>query len=228
MTNNLKLQNQCIDQYLSLLAEVDAWFRQSMRACNSKIACVEGCSSCCRGLFDITMLDAALLQRGFRQLSSTHQSQVLVRVEKRVQQLQQQWPEFAPPFVLNHLPHEQWLHMPEDDSTRCPLLGEDGLCMVYEHRPLTCRLHGLPQIDLNGDVLCDSYCTLNFKGCDPLSLIELRGDFNRIFQREVALLSQFSFQLIGRNQAELDTFIPTALLIDFDHFPPSPSVTDET
>jgi len=209
---------ECVDQYLQLLEQVDSWFSDSMRLCSTSIACREGCSSCCRGLFDITLLDAALLQRGFSRLSVTLQNEVKRRVNERLQQLQLQWPEFTPPFILNRLPHDQWLHMPENDLTPCPLLGDDGRCMVYEHRPLTCRLHGLPQIGMQGDVLCDSYCTLNFQNCDPLSLVELRADFDQFFQREVELLSQFSQQLTGRSQTELDTFIPTALLIDFDRF----------
>lgn len=207
-----------VDQYLQLLAQVDTWFSDCLRVCSDTIACREGCSSCCRGLFDITLLDAALLQRGFSRLSTTRQAEVMGRVDVRILQLQQQWPEFKPPFILNRLPDDRWLHMPEDDLTPCPLLGDDGRCMVYEYRPLTCRLHGLPQIGMQGEVFCDGYCTLNFLDCDPLTVVGLRGDFDRIFQSEVELLSQFSQQLTGRSQTELDTFIPTALLIDFDQF----------
>ena len=27
---------------------------------------------------------------------------------------------------------------------RCPMLGDDDLCSIYEHRPITCRLYGVP------------------------------------------------------------------------------------
>ena len=27
---------------------------------------------------------------------------------------------------------------------RCPLLGNDGRCVLYAHRPVTCRLYGVP------------------------------------------------------------------------------------
>ena len=27
---------------------------------------------------------------------------------------------------------------------RCPMLGDDNLCAMYEHRPITCRLYGVP------------------------------------------------------------------------------------
>lgn len=213
----MKINIEIVDHYRQLLTQCDTWFSDCLRAHGDKMACREGCSGCCRGLFDITLLDAYLLQQGFEKLSPALQRDVLVRVDARLQQLQQRWPDFQPPFILNRLPHDQWLNMPEDDLTPCPLLGEDGRCMVYDYRPLTCRLHGLPQIDISSVVFCESYCTLNFVDCDPMELVALRGDFESFFQREVELLSQFSLQLTGRSQVELDTFIPTALLIDFDH-----------
>jgi hypothetical protein len=94
-------------------------------------------------------------------------------------------------------------------------LGADGLCLLYDYRPLTCRLHGLSQVDLSGAVFCDSWCTLNFNSNDPLTMLELRAHFSEFFQREVELLSRFSQQLFGSSHVELDTFIPLALLIDF-------------
>lgn len=207
---------EIVANYRQLLTQVDSWFSRCLSVHADKITCREGCSGCCRGLFDITLLDAWLLQQGFRGLSTALQHDILARVDVRRQQLQQQWPDFQPPFILNRLPHDQWLNMPEDDLTPCPLLGEDGRCLVYDYRPLTCRLHGIPHVDISSQVFSDSYCTLNFVAGDPIELIELRGKFKHFFQQEVELLSEFSLQLIGRSQVELDTFIPTALLIDFD------------
>ena len=30
------------------------------------------------------------------------------------------------------------------ERVRCPLLNSDGMCDLYEYRPITCRLYGLP------------------------------------------------------------------------------------
>jgi len=45
----------------------------------------------------------------------------------------------------------------------CPLL-EDGLCRLYDHRPLICRTQGLPLLvhDTSGRRV--DWCPLNFKG----------------------------------------------------------------
>lgn len=46
----------------------------------------------------------------------------------------------------------------------------------------------------------------------------LRGEFTKIFREEVRLFRHFSERLLGQEFRELDTFIPTALLIDFTRF----------
>ncbi len=62
--------------YGALLKRVDAWFAQCVTACASSIACRQGCSSCCRGIFDITLLDAWYLRQGFDQLPLEVQKKV--------------------------------------------------------------------------------------------------------------------------------------------------------
>jgi Fe-S-cluster containining protein len=183
------------------------------------ISCRSGCSACCRGLFDITLLDAAYLKSGFDKLSQGVREEVLAIAKGRAGGLQKFWPEFAEPYLLNYRPEEEWEElMPDDDETPCPLLGSDGRCLVYEHRPMTCRLHGLPLVDVSGEVMHDEWCTLNFDGEDPLKREELRWEFTRLFRDELGLFQQFTERLIGAPINELDTFIPTALLIDFARF----------
>lgn len=105
--------------------------------------------------------------------------------------------------------------MPEEDQTPCPLLDPNGRCLVYEWRPMVCRLHGLPNIDHSGESFADTWCTLNFAGLDPLARPELRWGFRDNFVREVGLFREFAARLLGFPVNELDTFIPTALFIDF-------------
>lgn len=208
-----------LKEYSDLLSSVDKWFANCIAQSGERIRCAAGCSECCRGLFDITLLDAALLKKGFDQLDAGTRGQVLERCRSRLFVLQELWPEFDSPYLLNYRPEEEWeILMPDDDETPCPLLGQDGRCLVYEFRPMTCRLHGLPLVDITGEVLHDEWCTLNFVDNDPLADTALRGEFTDIFRAEVRLFRRLSARLLGRDFQELDTFIPTALLIDFQHF----------
>jgi len=207
---------EILDQYGSLLKEVDAWFTRAAAAHPEQIRCGKGCSGCCRGLFDITLLDALYLQQGGLKLPLTVREDVLVRARQRVAAITVQWPEFSQPYLLNHRTEEEWQElMPEDDETPCVLLDDNGHCLVYEYRPMTCRLHGLPLVDVGGELMHDEWCTENFQGVDPLGLAGLEGEFDRFFHEEVRLDRELSLLLSGRIICELDTVIPAALLIDF-------------
>lgn len=206
-------------RYQALLSEVDNWFSRCSLAAGDAVACRRGCSACCRGLFDITLLDAFLLKDGFDRLPSKKQKQVGRAACSRVTQIRLLWPDFDHPYLLNLHPEEEWEQlMPEEDETACALLGDDGLCLVYENRPMTCRLHGVPMVDESGEVLFDEWCSMNFTHCDPLQMQALQAPFNAIFYQEQLLFREFTRQLLGQPFNELDTLIPAAVFIDFDHF----------
>lgn len=208
-----------LNRYQELLFEVDTWFTGCSLAAANQIACQRGCSACCRGLFDITLLDARLLRDGFEQLPQDVQQVVLAAAQQNIAGIRSRWPDFDQPYLFNSYPEEEWdLVMPEEDETPCPLLGQDGLCLVYKHRPMTCRLNGIPMVDTSGEILFDEWCSLNFIDVDPLKMQELRFHFNDIFTQEQLLFREFSRRLFGKPFNELDTVIPAAVLIDFNNF----------
>lgn len=204
-----------LKQYRQLLADVDHWFASCLQSGGSNLACRGGCSACCRGLFDITLLDAWLLKEAFSGLPHDVRSEVLDRSQARLVELGSRWPDLKPPYLLNALPEEEWSDMPDEDQTRCPLLTEAGYCLIYSSRPLTCRLHGLPNIDCSGEDFDGTVCTLH--AVSPTSLPEnvLRWRFREVYSQEVLLFRAFTKKLTGKAWQELDTFIPLALLADY-------------
>lgn len=206
-------------EYKNLLGEIDRWFSRCQEQHSKEITCRDGCSECCRGLFDITILDATLLQSGFAELPATDKAAVLHKAEGVLQAIRANWPEFSQPYILNYRSdEEQERLLASDNDTPCVLLDPAGRCLLYEYRPLTCRLHGLPLIDVSGRVVESEWCTKNFPGADPLQLTDLRGEFERLLYLEAELGRAFTGELLGVALNELDTVIPTALLLDFCKF----------
>jgi len=221
MTDNItpnKL-SEIVLHYQDLLQQIDQWFSDSVDRYPEHISCTGGCSGCCRGLFDVTLLDGVLLRQGLDLLSPPLRDEIRHKARQRLELLQRLWPELAPPFSLNHRTEDEWEDlMPDEDETPCLLLDDKGRCLVYEHRPMTCRLHGLPLVDVSGAVMHDEWCTENFTTVNPLALPGLTASFDEIFRREVFLGRELTSELLGEVVFELDTLIPLAILMDYAGF----------
>ena len=207
--------NALLDRYGILLGEVDAWFGRCLDTFPDLITCRNGCSECCRGLFDITLLDACYLRRGFDALPEQQRIPLLKAASRRLSQLSSINAAFVDPWLLNGIPEEEWDElMPEEDESPCLLLSESGGCMIYHHRPMTCRLNGIPLIDVSGEDLFDEWCTLNFTGEDPRLLTDVRFGFTELFARELHLFQELLYLLTGTIRNEVDLFIPAAIVMD--------------
>lgn len=203
-----------LQQQLELLNEAERWFATAAdHLGKQRVACGAGCSACCRGLFDISLLEALLLRRAYERLPEAVRQQVRQKAELRLADLRKSWPKWEAPFLLNGMPDDEWTEMPEDDLTPCALLDDKGRCLFYAARPMTCRLYGLPAFDLDGSDFSSGICSRNRVDLDNP---QLRYPFRELFQRENELFRQFTEKLTGRAYRELDTFIPMAVLIDFD------------
>jgi Fe-S-cluster containining protein len=207
--------NELFERYGDLLREVDTWFASCLHGHADLISCHRGCSACCRGLFDITLLDALYLRSGFDRLADSLQHEIRQKAMFRLNAITNNWPEFSAPWLLNPIPESEWDDiMPEDDETPCVLLSKEGTCLVYDYRPMTCRLNGIPLIDTSGEELFDEWCTLNFIDQDPRLLLGVRYPFRELFAQELLLFRELTERLLGKNCNEIDTLIPAAVCMD--------------
>ncbi|MCM2357759.1 MAG: YkgJ family cysteine cluster protein [Geobacteraceae bacterium] len=95
----------------------------------------------------------------------------------------------------------------------CPLLG-DGLCLLYETRPIICRTHGLPLLTaLEGKRSID-FCPLNFRGLDSLPGSAVI-DLDRLNTTLAAINALFVTEFFGDAPPEQERLsIAEALLIE--------------
>lgn len=150
-----------------LVAAVEATLTGAAEWWQQHIRCRVGCTPCCIGPFDITVLDAARLLRGLAE-----RPEVAAAVGRRARQA---WDGMAPGF-----PGDATLGiLADDDEARqaffarfgdvpCPALDPGtGACDLYEHRPLSCRTFGLP-VRYGEERLAP--CELNFRAASPAEL----------------------------------------------------------
>src|SRR5260221_89076 len=68
----------------------------------------------------------------------------------------------------------------------CPVRGPAGDGRLYEHRPLICRLAGIPVVDVSGEVIAPegcSKCTLKSKETPPIDYESLRRQERKILKK---------------------------------------------
>jgi Fe-S-cluster containining protein len=146
-----------INRYRTLLERLDAWFAEAVKREGSVIPCRSGCTACCHGPFDISPADAALLREGLKALPDATRDEIRVRGELLLTRMQAIAPEWGAPWDLDTLGEDGFDQIADALAGEpCPMLGAKGECRVYEHRPLVCRLIGLPMLTDLGETLTNA------------------------------------------------------------------------
>jgi len=146
-----------VDDYKGLLSKVDAWYRSVKERHPDRVPCVKGCRDCCIGLFDVTLADRDLLREGL----AAADPEVRKDIEARAAALTARLRELAPDLGDTL---DGWSTEDIDDlcdaagDVECPVLGREGECRLYAYRPLTCRMSGVPVVDLSGNPVFPEGC----------------------------------------------------------------------
>ena len=177
------------DRYRILLQRLDAWFALAMERHGDVIPCRAGCTACCHGPFDISAADAELLREGIALLPAKERAEVRVRGELLLTRMQELAPGWQAPWDVVDLGEEGFDRVAEALAEEpCPLLRDDGKCRVYAHRPLVCRLIGVPMLTDLGETL-ENACPIQeqFPGYPELAGVPF--DYADFAAEEVAILA---------------------------------------
>lgn len=138
------------ERYENLRAEADAIFDRVASQYPDDVKCKRGCSDCCHALFDLSLVEAMYINRAFsRKFGHGRQRSNILELASRTDR------------ELTRLKREMFRAEKDGEKadkimTRaaglrmpCPLLDRDNNCVLYEDRPITCRLYGIP-LDIGG------------------------------------------------------------------------------
>lgn len=172
-----------MDDYKALLADVDRWYRSVQAAHPAEVPCTKGCRDCCIGLFDVSLADRELLREGLVGADAGTRKDIEERAAALVDRLREIEPGLGE-TLDGKSPEEIDDLCDAVGDVECPVLGREGECRLYEHRPLTCRMSGVPVVDVSGKTVYPegcAKCTLKPKDAPRL-------DCDRISKRERKIL----------------------------------------
>jgi Fe-S-cluster containining protein len=126
--------------YELLVDKADEAFEKTKDLHGSRMACELHCSDCCHAVFGLFLIEAANLKHHFEELDREKKKEVLLRcneTERGLKRLEKKLERYGedPETQTSILARER---------IRCPLLDENNECVLYAHRPITCRVYGIP------------------------------------------------------------------------------------
>lgn len=133
------------ERYEALAKEADAIFEHVRAKYPAEVICREGCSSCCHALFDLSLIEALYLKNKFDAfpLEGLQRFQVVDKageIDRQIAKIKRK----AFKESRNGKDNNEILQEMAALKVRCPLLGADDRCVLYDNRPITCRLYGIP------------------------------------------------------------------------------------
>jgi hypothetical protein len=142
-----------IRRYLELVASADRMF-EAVRADHGHLmGCKPGCDDCCSVYWELSLIEAFVINGMFGEaVPRAIARRVMKRadaIEPLFRQARESLQALPPEFVGEEALQEAAAKI----RLQCPL-NEEGGCVLYEYRPITCRLYGVPQKIVNRVVSC--------------------------------------------------------------------------
>lgn len=132
------------EKYEALVAEVDKVFTRVAEAHPECIKCQPGCSDCCHAMFDLTLVEALYLNHKFNEaFQGQERSEMLDHcgeADREAYRIKRE----AFRRSNEGAKASEIMEIIAKARVRCPLLDDEDRCALYDHRPVTCRLYGVP------------------------------------------------------------------------------------
>jgi Fe-S-cluster containining protein len=132
------------EKYNKIVEAADKVFEQIKKDYPDCVKCKIECSDCCNALFDISLVEALYISRKFREkYNGSGLDQLLEKANKADRKIYKLKKDAYRDFKDGKDETAIFEKMAEE-RIRCPMLNESDQCEIYEFRPITCRLYGIP------------------------------------------------------------------------------------
>jgi Fe-S-cluster containining protein len=132
------------EKYMKIVESVDKVFEQIKEKYPDCVKCKTECSDCCHALFDIGFVEALYINKKFLEKFESPELEALLekanKADRQIFKLKKEaYKQFKDGMDENRILGEM-----AEKRVRCPMLNDSDLCDIYEFRPITCRVYGIP------------------------------------------------------------------------------------
>ena len=136
--------SNAFSRYEALVDQVSQVFTKVSSEFSEEVKCKAGCDDCCHALFDLTFVEALYIKEKFDEL---YNGKARHEITERASTVDRGLAKMKKEAYKRHeagTPDDAIIEAISKMRVRCPLLGEEGKCLMYEHRPIACRVYGIP------------------------------------------------------------------------------------
>jgi Fe-S-cluster containining protein len=131
-------------RYEALLKTADEAFEKVRLDYPECVTCEMYCSDCCHAIFDLYLIEAIYINYFYNRLKSKEEKAFILEKANTADRSVHKLKKRAYQDVKKGRDESDILMDMAQQRVRCPLLSEEKKCVLYEHRPITCRFYGIP------------------------------------------------------------------------------------
>lgn len=131
-------------QYEELAAMAGGVFERVKKEHPECVKCATHCSDCCHALFDLTLIEALYINHQFKKkFKGKERDGLLDRSDSADRKVYKIKKKAFKDLEAGKKEDDILVEMAKK-RVKCPLLNDKEECDLYEYRPITCRLYGIP------------------------------------------------------------------------------------
>ena len=132
------------EKYKAIVTMADEVFEKVQKEFPESVTCKIKCADCCHALFDITLIEAIYINDRCNKLIKGKEKKRLLARSNQADRKTYKIKRKAYQDKQAGKNDMKILIEMAAERVRCPLLNDEDLCSLYENRPITCRLYGIP------------------------------------------------------------------------------------
>jgi Fe-S-cluster containining protein len=132
------------EKYKTIVKQADELFERVQKEHPECVTCKIKCADCCHALFDLTLIEAIYINHQVNAIIKGKEKTNLIekanRADRKIHMVKKQ----AVKSKKAGKDETEILMEIAAERVRCPLLNDNDMCDLYDYRPITCRLYGIP------------------------------------------------------------------------------------
>lgn len=195
-------------KYENIARKADFLFKTIQEKYPLSVTCHIRCCDCCYAIFGVFPVEAAYLNYHFNRLERKIKRDVLRRAEKADDEMLKVKDRMR---VFDDKPQMKVFGLGKQ-RVRCPFLTDKKECVLYEKRPIICRIYGVPYSLKDGEKENSYVCSIsNFQEKVEYPTVKLDKLYNELVKLSKELLTEGGTPIAKLNKANL--MLPVSIVL---------------